>query len=87
MDESTIFKKLNKYFHPSHLEVENNSHKHATHSQSPNTGNSHFRVTIKSKKLEKMTRLEGQREVYKVLGKELKTNILKMQRILEDEIE
>ncbi len=75
MDESTIFKKLNKYFHPSHLEVENNSHKHATHSQSPNTGNSHFRVTIKSKKLEKMSRLEGQREVYKVLGKELKTNI------------
>ena len=75
MNESTIFKKLSDYFSPTHLEVINESHKHQGHSGSPNTGNSHFSVVIKSKKLSNVSKLTGQRMIYRVLGEEMKKNI------------
>ena len=72
MNESTIFKKLSNYFSPTHLEVINESNKHIGHAQSPNSGNSHFFIVIKSEKLQGMSKLAGQREIYKVLEKEMK---------------
>ena len=48
MNESTIYKKLNTNFKPSFLKVENESHLHKNHPQSPKGGNSHFYVEIKS---------------------------------------
>lgn len=79
MDESTIFKKLSDYFSPTHLEVINESKKHQGHAQSPNSGNSHFLIIITSKKLTGMSRLAGQREIYKVLEKEMKNQIHALQ--------
>ncbi len=79
MDESTIFKKLSNYFSPTHIEVKNESHKHKGHVQSPNTGNSHFLVIIKSDKLQGISKLEGQRKVYKVLEDEMKNKIHALQ--------
>ena len=63
MNESTIFKKLSDNFSPTHLEVINESHKHKEHSQSPNSGNSHFLIIITSDKLQGMSRLAGQRKI------------------------
>ena len=79
MNESTIFKKLSDNFSPTHLEVINESHKHIGHSQSPNSGNSHFLIIITSDKLQGMSRLAGQRKIYKVLEKEMKNQIHALQ--------
>ena len=48
MDESTIYKKLYHCFKPSILKIENESHLHKNHPQSPKSGNSHFSIVIKS---------------------------------------
>ncbi len=75
MNESIIYKKLNDFFKPDLLQVINDSHKHKGHVGSPNTGNSHFSVVIKSKKLNNVSKLVGQRMIYKVLSEEMKKNI------------
>ena len=71
MNESTIYKKLHDFFKPEILKVVNDSEKHKGHSGSPNSGNSHFSITIKSKKLNGLTRLNGQRAIHKVLKEDL----------------
>ncbi len=75
MNESTIYEKLKIFFEPDFLEVLNDSHKHSGHSGSPNTGNSHFTVIIKSRKLSNLSRVEGQRLIYDVLSDEIKKGI------------
>tara|TARA_Y100000766_G_C18599082_1_gene455714 strand:+ start:286 stop:540 length:255 start_codon:yes stop_codon:yes gene_type:complete len=75
MDESSIYKRLYKYFDPSFLEVDNESHLHKHHSQSPNSGNSHFSIKIKSKSFEGLNRLQGQRKIYDLFKEELKGSI------------
>ena len=71
MNESTIYKKLSDFFTPDHLQVINDSEKHKGHSGSPNSGNSHFSITIKSKKLSGLTRVNGQRAIHQVLKEDL----------------
>ena len=75
MNESIIFKKLNEYFTPTFLEIKNESEKHANHEGSPNTGDSHFYVIIKCERLKNLSRLEGQREIFKVLEREMNHGI------------
>ena len=55
-------------FHPSALEVVNESHKHAGHAGDDGTGESHFRITIRSSALAGMTRLARHRAVHQALG-------------------
>ena len=71
MNESTIYNKLYDFFKPEVLKVINDSEKHKGHSGSPNSGNSHFSVTIKSKKLDGLSRVNGQRAIHKVLKEDL----------------
>ena len=71
MNESTIYKKLYDFFKPEILKVINDSEKHKGHLGSPNSGNSHFSIIIKSKKLKGMTKINGQRAIYKVLEEDL----------------
>mgnify|MGYP001464544848 CR=1 FL=1 len=73
--KSKIYHKLNIFFSPSFLEIKNESHQHAEHDQSPKNGNSHFFVKIKSKKLSALSRLEGQRLIFKILDDEIKNSI------------
>lgn len=70
-----IFHKLNNYFEPSILDVKNDSHLHSNHLQSPKSGNSHFSVKIKSKKLSHISRVDGQRMVYDLLKEELNSGV------------
>ena len=71
MNESIIYKKLNDFFKPEILKVINDSEKHKGHLGSPNSGNSHFSITIKSEKLRGLSRVVGQRAIHKVLEKDL----------------
>ena len=75
MNESTIYKKLFDFFEPEILEVTNDSHKHQGHSGSPNTGNSHFSVIVKSTKLDGLGRIDGQKRIYSVLKEEMDKHI------------
>ena len=71
MNESIIYKKLYKKFHPSYLKVVNESDLKKSF-ESPGTKNSHFYVEIKSKELSNLSRIEGQRKIFAVLDKEIK---------------
>ena len=72
MDESTIYKKLYHCFRPSILKIENESHLHRNHPQSPKSGNSHFSIVIKSESFHGLSRLDSQRKIYAALNEELK---------------
>ena len=75
MNESTIYKKLNDFFAPDHLQVINDSDKHKGHLGSPNTGNSHFSIIIKSKQLRSLNKVAGQRLIFDVLKEEMQNGI------------
>ena len=70
-----IYHKLKSFFDPSILEVVNESELHKGHSQSPNSGNSHFFVKIKSQKLSNVSKVNGQRMIYDVLSEEMSNEI------------
>ena len=72
---SRIYQKLNNFLNPSFLEVVNESDQHSKHLQSPKTGNSHFFVKISSTQLDKLSRLEGQRLIFKILQQEMSKEI------------
>jgi BolA family transcriptional regulator, general stress-responsive regulator len=60
--------RLTAAFAPDRLEVENESHKHAGHSGDDGTGESHFRVLIRSGSLQPMSRVARHRAVHHALG-------------------
>ncbi len=66
-----IEEKITKALRPAALDVINESHLHASHASSPNTGNSHFRLIIISDKFAKLNLLARQRMVYEILKDEL----------------
>ncbi len=76
---TAIKEKLTESFNPSHLEVIDESHKHAghagarAHAQEHGSGESHFHVTIKAPIFENMSRLERHRAVLDILSEEMKT--------------
>ncbi|MDC0375538.1 BolA/IbaG family iron-sulfur metabolism protein [Pelagibacteraceae bacterium] len=53
------------------IEVINNSHLHHHHQSSPQTGNSHFKVIIKSKELKSLNKIIAHQKVYLSLKKEM----------------
>ena len=72
---SRIYQKLNNFLNPSVLEVVNESDQLSGHLQSPKTGNSHFFVKISSTQLDKLSRIEGQRLIFKILQQEMSKEI------------
>lgn len=63
--------KLQAAFDPTRLEVVNESHLHASHAGSPGTGESHFKVLIKSSKFAGLSKVDAQRAVMTSLKEEL----------------
>ncbi len=59
---------LTRAFQPIHLEIRNDSHKHASHREAPNTGDSHFHITLVSQKFESMSRVHRHRLVYESIA-------------------
>jgi len=72
---STIREKLQQAFEPVRLEVVNESELHAGHRNSPDTGESHFRVLLVSPTFAGKSRLARHRLVNEVLAAELKGKI------------
>lgn len=76
---SAIKEKLTLAFNPSHLEVIDESHKHAghagarEHAATHGSGESHFHVIIKADSLADMSRLARHRAVMDTLAEEMKT--------------
>ena len=60
---------------PTRLDVVNESHLHAGHAGSPNSGQSHFRVYIVSEKFLGFSRVERHRLVNDVLAQELASGV------------
>ncbi|MFL2660822.1 MAG: BolA family protein [Alphaproteobacteria bacterium] len=75
MNESIIYKKLYKKFSPNYLKVENESHLHKNHPQSPKGGNSHFFVEIRSDFFKKLNMVQSHREIFNVLSDEMKNGL------------
>jgi BolA protein len=73
--EATIREKLLGAFHPTRLEVINESHLHAGHHGSPGTGESHFRVTMVSAQFAGKSRLQRHRLVNEALAAELEGKV------------
>jgi BolA protein len=60
--------RLTAAFHPSVLEVVNESHKHAGHAGDDGSGASHFHITIRAEAFRDMSRVARHRAVQKALG-------------------
>ena len=69
--QEQIEAKLIAALSPEILEVENESHLHAGHAGSPNSGESHFKITLKAEALSALPRLERYRKVHSILAEEL----------------
>ena len=73
--ETSMREKLISAFKPSHLDVVNESHLHAGHHHSPNSGESHFRVLIVSEAFAGKSRVERHRLVNDLLTSELQGGV------------
>jgi BolA protein len=73
--EQQMREKLIVALRPSRLDVVNESHLHEGHRNSPDTGESHFRVLIVSEAFAGKSRLERHRLINEVLSSELKDGV------------
>jgi BolA family transcriptional regulator, general stress-responsive regulator len=73
--EADIRRKLTSAFAPTRLDVVNDSHLHAGHRGSPDTGESHFRVLIVSAVFAGKSRVERHRLVNETLAAELSSKV------------
>ncbi|MDR7124018.1 BolA family protein [Pseudotabrizicola sp. 4114] len=55
-------------FAPQQIEIVNESHKHAGHSGDDGSGESHFRIVLRSEVLARMSRVARHRAVHAALG-------------------
>jgi BolA protein len=65
-----IKEKIIKELAPEFLEVVNNSHLHKGHSGHDGSGNTHFKIIIKSSNLSHLGKVEAHRRINKVLDEE-----------------
>lgn len=70
-----IEEKLTKEFSPLFLKIEDDSHRHINHGDYMAGGESHFTVTLMSKKFTDLPRLGRHQQVYVCLQEELKSGI------------
>ncbi len=73
--QSRMREKLMLALNPTRLDIVNESHQHAGHSSSPETGESHFRVLIVSDAFASKSRVERHRIVNDVLRDELRDGV------------
>lgn len=69
--EDEIYRRLSDHFHPSELQVINESHHHAGHAGHDGSGESHYRVVLRAPALADMSRVARHRAVHGALGADL----------------
>lgn len=67
--------KLTAALHPEHLEIVDESHRHAGHAGARPGGETHFRVEVVAMAFQGKSRLERQRLVYALLKDEMSQQI------------
>ena len=70
-----IHEKLSKAFHPSRLEVVDDSESHRGHAGWREGGQTHFNVVIRAADFEGASRIQQHRAVHKALGADLVASI------------
>jgi BolA protein len=85
---ATIENKLNAALNPEHLEVIDNSAKHAGHAGANPDGESHFEVVVVASAFEGRNRVQRQRMVYEALAEEMagKVHALELKTLTPDEM-
>ena len=73
--KNRIEKIINDNLNPTYLDVIDDSKSHQGHHQAPESGESHYNVTIISNSFSGMNRLEKERMVYKLLKEEFKNGL------------
>lgn len=73
--EDQIRRQLSEAFAPERLDVVNESHRHAGHAGDDGSGESHFRVAIRSAAFAGQSRIARHRAVHAALGPELMRRI------------
>jgi BolA protein len=68
---ATLQRKLTEAFAPSHLQIVDDSHRHAGHAGAHEGGESHFNVVIEATAFEGLSRIARQRLVNAALAEEL----------------
>ena len=70
-----ILKKLQEAFHPSSLDVVDDSHKHAGHAGARPGGETHFSVRIVSDAFQGLSRVARHRLIHDLLAAELRSTV------------
>jgi BolA protein len=73
--EHKMTEKLQRAFAPTHLEVRNDSARHAGHGGDDGSGESHFHVVLRSAAFEGKSRIQRHRAVHAALGADLVAEI------------
>lgn len=82
--KNRIEKIINDNLNPIYLDVIDDSQSHQGHYQAPESGESHYNVTIISNSFSGMSRLEKERLVYKLLKEEFKNGLHALSLKLSD---
>ena len=82
--KNRIEKIINDNLNPMYLDVIDDSKSHQGHYQAPESGESHYNVTIISNSFSGMNRLEKERMVYKLLKEEFKHGLHALSLKLSD---
>ena len=70
-----ILDKIKQNIACENVEVNNKSHLHQHHPQSPKNNNSHFEVIISSAELKKLKIVDAHKKIYTILNEEMKNII------------
>ena len=79
-----IAKILKKSLSTNEIRVINKSHLHQNHDSSPLTGNSHFKVIIRSKELKSLSRVVAHQKIYSFLSNEMNEFIHALEIVINE---
>jgi len=83
MDDCDLIKlKITNALNDAQVQVTNNSHLHAGHAGSPNSGRSHFKVEITSTELSLLPRVRAHQKVYEILKVDMRSYIHALEIVL-----
>ena len=78
---ATVKKKITSQITFDNIEIEDKSFLHKNHAGNEE-GKFHLKILIKSEELKKLTKIESNKKIYKILDKEMKESIHSLQILI-----